>query len=172
MTKKQGGKGKPFQKGEDPRRVHGRQLEQTNVFAREVKKCLVDAAEAVGNRMAAIANAKLPKRASERWPRELIELLHQSPEGMTSYFMWLAENHPAIFVTLFGRALPQIMQPEGGERMEAIIRTAEDIEAIFRARHIPMLTEAGMYKLPKRIDLQDPPVIDVTPAIMKRDNEQ
>ena len=44
MTKPRG-KGKPFQKGEDPRRIHGRQDEQVNEFAREMKKCLLDAAE-------------------------------------------------------------------------------------------------------------------------------
>jgi hypothetical protein len=36
MTKPRG-KGKPFQKGEDPRRIHGRQDEQVNEFAREMK---------------------------------------------------------------------------------------------------------------------------------------
>jgi hypothetical protein len=52
-----------------------------------------------------------------------------------------------------------------------MIRTAEDIEAVFGARHIPMLQE-GLFKLPKRIDLENPPIIDVTPAIVKRDSKE
>ena len=61
------------------------------------------------------------------------------------------------------------MQHETGEDpIEAMIRSAEDIEAVFKARRIPMLQES-VFKLPKRIDLKDPPLIDVTPAIVKRD---
>jgi hypothetical protein len=91
---------------------------------------------------------------------------------MTSYFNWLAEHHPALFVSLLGRALPQIMPHEtGDDPIEAMIRSAEDIEAVFRARHIPMLQE-GVFKLPKRIDLENPPIIDVTPAIVKRDSKE
>jgi len=167
MTKPRG-KGKPFQKGEDPRRIHGRQDEQVNEFAREMKKCLLDAAEETGNRMAAISNARLPKQPNKKFTKELIELLRQDPKGMTSYFNWLAEHHPALFISLLGRALPQIMPHEtGDDPIEAMIRSAEDIEAVFRARHIPMLQE-GVFKLPKRIDLENPPIIDVTPAIVKR----
>jgi hypothetical protein len=95
MTKPRG-KGKPFQKGEDPRRIHGRQDEQVNEFAREMKKCLLDAAEETGNRMAAISNARLPKQPNKKFTKELIELLRQDPKGMTSYFNWLAEHHPAL----------------------------------------------------------------------------
>ena len=41
MTKPRG-KGKPFpEEGEDPRRLHRRQDEQVNEFAREMKKCLL-----------------------------------------------------------------------------------------------------------------------------------
>jgi hypothetical protein len=73
---------------------------------------------------------------------------------------------------LLGRALPQIMPHEtGDDPIEAMIRSAEDIEAVFRARHIPMLQE-GVFKLPKRIDLENPPIIDVTPAIVKRDSKE
>jgi hypothetical protein len=45
---------------------------------------------------------------------------------MTSYFMWLAEHHPAIFASLLGRAMPQIMQHETSEDpIEGMIRTAD-----------------------------------------------
>ena len=109
----------------------------------------------------ALSNARLPKQPAKELTKELIELLRQEPKGMTSYFMWLAEYHPAIFAALLGRAMPQIMQHEHGEDpFEAMIRTADDIEAFFRARNMPMLQQA--FQLPKRIDLENPPTIDVT----------
>jgi hypothetical protein len=75
----------------------------------------------------------------------------------------LAEHHPAIFASLLGRAMPQIMQHETGEDpIEPMIRTAEDIEAFFKARNMPPLQQA--FQLPKRIDLENPPTIDVTPT--------
>jgi hypothetical protein len=46
-----------------------RQDEQVNEFAREMKKCLLDAAEETGNRMAAISNARLPKHRTRSSPR-------------------------------------------------------------------------------------------------------
>jgi hypothetical protein len=122
--------------------------------------------------MVAISNAQLPKRPNREFSKELLELLRQDPKGMTSYFSWLAEHHPALFVSLIGRALPQ-RQPTGADDpIEAMIRTAEDIEALFRSRHIPPLLTEGVYNLPKRIDLRNPPVIDVTPALKARDDEQ
>jgi hypothetical protein len=54
--------------------------------------------------------------------------------------------------------MPQIMQHEHGEDP---CRTAEDIEAFFRARNMPTLQQA--FQLPKRIDLENPPTIDGTP---------
>jgi hypothetical protein len=33
------------QKGADPRRIHGRRQQQANEFTREMKRCLLDAAE-------------------------------------------------------------------------------------------------------------------------------
>jgi hypothetical protein len=166
-------RGKPFVKGEDPRRVHGKSGARINAFTREMKQCLLDAAEETGNRMVALSNARLPKQPNQHFTKELIGLLRQDPKGMTSYFMWLAENHPAIFVSLLGRALPQIMQHEQGEDpIEALIRSAEDIDAVFRARHIPPLLTEGVYKLPKRIDLKNPPVIDVTPVKRNGNGEQ
>jgi hypothetical protein len=84
-------------KGEDPRRIHGRRHQQANEFTREMKRCLLDAAEEAGNRLVAISNARLPKQPSKEFTKELIDLLRQEPNGMTSYFMWLAERHPAIF---------------------------------------------------------------------------
>ena len=115
-------RGKPFVKGEDPRRVHGKSGAQVNEFTREMKRCLLDAAEQSGNRMVAISNERLPKRPNQHFSKELLALLRQDPQGMTSYFMWLAEHHPAIFVSLLGRALPQIMQHEqGADPIEAMI---------------------------------------------------
>ena len=54
----------PFAKGEDPRRVHGRQPQQGNAFGREMKRCLLDAAEAVGNRMVAMPPGAASRRPS------------------------------------------------------------------------------------------------------------
>jgi hypothetical protein len=93
---------------------------------------------------------------------ELIRLLRLDPKGMTSYFEWLAEHHPAIFATLLGRAMPLIMQHEGCDGgIEVVYRTADEIEKALRSNNLPMLERA--FKLPKRIDLENPPTIDVTP---------
>jgi hypothetical protein len=73
-------------RGEDPRRVHGKSGQQTNAFTREMKQCLLDAAENVGNRFVAISNARLPKRPTAKLTAELIELLRLDPKGVTSYF--------------------------------------------------------------------------------------
>ena len=74
----------------------------------------------------------------------------------------MAEQHPAIFAALLGRALPNIMQNENGDGgIELVYRSADDIEAALKARNLPLLQR--VFKLPKRIDLEDPPTIDVTP---------
>jgi hypothetical protein len=74
----------------------------------------------------------------------------------------LAEQHPAIFAALLGRALPNITQNENGDGgIELVYRSADDIEAALKARNLPLLQR--VFKLPKRIDLEDPPTIDVTP---------
>jgi hypothetical protein len=88
-----------------------------------MKACLLGAAEDAGNRMVAISNARLPTKPNKQFTRELIELLRQSPNGMQSYFLWLAEQHPAIFAALLGRALPNIMQHESGD---------DGIEVVYR----------------------------------------
>jgi hypothetical protein len=127
-----------------------------------MKQCLLDAAENVGNRLVAISNAKLPKRPTAKLTAELIELLRLDPKGVTSYFEWLAEHHPAIFASLLGRAMPLIMQHEGGDGgIEVVYRTPEEIENALRSQNLPMLER--VFKLPKRIDLENPPTIDVTP---------
>jgi hypothetical protein len=57
--------------------------------------------------------------------------------------------------------MPQIMQQEpGGDVFEAM--SAEDIDAVLKARNLPPLQQ--IFRLPKRIDLEDPPAIDVTPT--------
>ena len=105
-----------------------------------MKACLLGAAEDAGNRMVAISNARLPTKPNKQFTRELIELLRQSPNGMQSYFLWLAEQHPAIFAALLGRALPNIMQHESGDDgIEVVYRSAEDIEAALKARNLPPL---------------------------------
>jgi len=62
-------RGKPFVKGEDSRRVIPnpavRQERQANEFTREMKACLLGAAEDAGNRMVAISNARLPTKPNK-----------------------------------------------------------------------------------------------------------
>ena len=60
-------RGKPFVKGEDPRRVHGKSGAQVNEFTREMKRCLLDAAEQSGNRMVAISNERCRSGNSSTW---------------------------------------------------------------------------------------------------------
>jgi hypothetical protein len=103
--------------------------------------------------------AKTAKVGPRRcWPREVdrLELLRLDPKGVTSYFEWLAEHHPAIFASLLGRAMPLIMQHEGGDGgIEVVYRTPEEIETALRSQNLPMLERV--------IDLENPPTIDVTP---------
>jgi hypothetical protein len=105
---------------------------------------------------------KKAKRNRKEEEKAFGELLGQYPKGMTSYFMWLAERHPASFAALLGRAMPQIMQQhaQGADAFEAML-TAEEIDAFLSARNMPTLQQA--FQLPKRIDLKNPPTIDVTP---------
>ncbi len=154
-------RGKPFVKGEDPRRQHGSKPGHGQGFTREMRECLLSAAENVGNRLAAISNEKLPKRPTKKITRALIDLLRLDPKGMTSYFEWLAEYHPAIFASLLGRAMPQIMQQEGEDIFDATYATAEEIAAELKKRGLPPLQD--VFKLPKRIDLCNPPTIEATP---------
>jgi hypothetical protein len=87
-----------------------------------------------------MARAKLPKKPTMQLTWELIELMRLDPKGMTSYFEWLATEHPAIFAALLGRAMPQIMRHEEGEgAFEAMYRTAEEIEAAIKSRNLPPL---------------------------------
>ena len=88
------GKGKPFQKGEDPRRQHGRKDDQPNLFTRKVKDALLKGGVDAGNHLVELNNARLPTRPTKKMTAELIEVSKLSPEGLTSYFQWLAENHP------------------------------------------------------------------------------
>jgi hypothetical protein len=76
----------PVGNRQDPRRVHGRREQQVNEFTREMKACLLGAAEDAGNRMVAISNARLPTKPNKLFTQELIEFLRQSPKGMQSYF--------------------------------------------------------------------------------------
>ena len=43
--------------------------EQVNEFTREMKACLLGAAEEAGNRMVAISNARLPKKPNKYFTR-------------------------------------------------------------------------------------------------------
>jgi hypothetical protein len=162
--KKPRGKGKPFVKGEDTRRVHGRKEGQVNASTKRLQEVLLQAAKNTGNRLAKLFNAKLPHQPTRTMTAEMLRLLRRDPKGIVSYFEWLAEDHPAIFSALLGRVLPYIMQHEGSSgAIEPVYRSAEDIEAALRELGLPPLAQA--FQLPKRIDLHNPPddVIDVTP---------
>jgi hypothetical protein len=156
-------RGKPFEKGDDSRRAPGRTPAQRNLFTREVKDALVEAGENFGNRLVALHNAKLPKKPNSNFIKELIELSKLDPKGIVSYFEWLAEKYPSLYVALLGRALPHIMRHEGGDgAIEVVCRSAEDIEKALRERGLPPLQKT--FQLPKRIDLDDDSqTIDVTP---------
>ncbi len=160
MKAKKQNRGKPFQKGADPRRKP-RQPGQGNVSSREVLAALTRAAATAGDRLAAIYNAKLPDKPTAKISAKLLEVLRLDPNGVESYFAWLAEEHPAIFCSLLGRALPQIIQHEDQGGIEVVYHSAEEIAAEFKKRGLPPLKD--VFELPKRIDLHDPPSIDVTP---------
>ncbi len=91
----------------------------------------------------------------------LLQELRRDPNGTETYFAWLAEEHPAIFASLFGRALPQIIQHEDQGGDEVVYHSAEEVEAELKRRGLPPLQD--VFKLPKRIDLCNPPTIEVTP---------
>jgi hypothetical protein len=54
--------------------------------------------------------------------------------------------------------------------IELAYRSAEEIEEAIKAQNMPVLQR--VFKLPPRIDLQDPPLMDVTPAVAGRDGKQ
>ena len=148
------------QQGEDPRRQHGRK-DGANLFSRKIKDALLKAGEDAGDHLVALNNVKLPKRPTRDMTAELIKVSKLAPDGLTSYFQWLAENHPSIYVALLGRALPQLMENEEGDgALQLVYRTAEDVEK-FRERGLP--PPATLLKLPPRIDLDNLPTIDETP---------
>jgi len=60
-----------------------------------------------------------------------------------------------------GRALPQIIQHEDQGGIEVVYHSAEEIAAELKKRGLPPLKD--VFELPKRIDLENPPTIDVTP---------
>jgi hypothetical protein len=157
--KKPRGKGKPFLKGKDPRRVHGRKKGQVNAGTRQLRQVLMQAAENTGNRLAELFNAELPHQPTRAMTAEMLRLLRRDPKGIVSYFEWLAEDHPAIFSALLGRVLTYIMQQEGSSGEEMMSRS-EDVETAFGDRGLPPLQKVS--QVPKRIELNDPPTIDTT----------
>jgi hypothetical protein len=141
-------------------KANGRKTGQTNASSRELLAALMQAAANAGDRLVAIKNAKLPKRPKRNFPAELIAILRRDPKGIVSYFEWLAVEHPAIFCSLLGRALPEIIRHDDQGAIGAY-HSAEDIAAALEERGLPPLQE--VFELPKRIDLYNPPTIDVTP---------
>jgi len=123
-------RGKAFVKGEDSRRVVQNAGGKTATFTREMKACLLTAAENAGNRLVALSNARLPKKPTAKRTAELIELMRRDPEGSVSYFEWLAEFHPALFLALLGRALPMGVRgwqaPQAGDLHAAAARQILD----------------------------------------------
>ncbi len=151
---------KPFQKGVDPRRKP-RQPGQGNVLSREVLAALTRAAARAGDRIVALWNAKLPDKPNGKITAKLLEVLRRDSKGTEAYFAWLAEEHPAIFCSLLGRALPQIIQHEDQGAIDMVYNSAEEIAAALKARGLPPLKD--VFEVPERIDLENPPTIDVTP---------
>jgi hypothetical protein len=151
------GESEPFQKGDDPRRVNRKG--RPSAFTREIRESLLRAGNTFGNRVAAISNARLPKRQTKTLTQEILELSRLDPNGMESYFEWLAEFHPMLYVGLLGRYVLQATLDEHGPELKVTYRSPEQIEEVIRELGLPPLQQ------PKRIDLHNPPddVIDVTP---------
>ncbi len=162
MAKKPRGKGKPFAKGQDPRRkLRPREPGQTTAASRKVLEALTRAAATAGDRLVAIWNAKLPDKPNSKINAALLQVLRRDSEGAEAYFAWLAEEHPAVFCSLLGRALPQIVQHEDQGAIDIVYNSAEEIAAELKKRGLPPLKD--VFELPKRIDLYNPPTIDVAP---------
>jgi hypothetical protein len=142
----------------------GRKDDQPNLFTRKVKDALLKGGVDAGNHLVELNNARLPTRPTKKMTAELIEVSKLSPEGLTSYFQWLAENHPSVYAALLGRALPQLMEDDEGNSgaMQLVYRTAEDVERLFREHGLPAPDK--FLQLPKRIDLDNLEAIDVTPV--------
>ncbi len=92
-------------------------------------RALTRAAATAGDRLVAIWNAKLPDKPTAKISAKLLEVLRRDPNGVESYFAWLAEEYPAIFCSLLGRALPQIIQHEDQGAIDIVYISAEEIAA-------------------------------------------
>jgi hypothetical protein len=166
MTEKKKPRGRAFAKGDDPRRA----VRKPDTSTRELRELLLRAASTVGNRLAEVSNARLPKRPNRNFSREVLGLLRRDPRGTESYFEWLAEFHPKLFVGLLVRYVPQAVQEERGPELKVTHRSPEQVEQMIRDLGLPPLQQA--FQLPKRIDLHNPPdpdadddnIIDVTPT--------
>ncbi len=108
-----------FKKGADPRRGNGRPPGARNYTTREVKQALVRAGEIAGDKVATLVKIY--------------------PEGMASYFAWLAIKHPALYTALIGRVLPQVIEGSGEDgAIEIVYRSADDMKDELRRRGLPV----------------------------------
>src|SRR4029077_9481023 len=105
-------------------RSKGRPPGTANHMTREIKAALVKAGEIAGDKVAGLV------------------AIH--PQGMTSYFAWLAITHPSLYTALIGRVLPQVIEGSGeGGAIEVVYRSAEEMkdELVRRGLPVPEILE-------------------------------
>jgi hypothetical protein len=113
-----------------------------NIFTYEVKDALLQAGENC-NRLTGIHKAKLPKSPNKSFTRGWLELSRLDRKRIVSYFEWLAEHRPNIYVALLGRAGPNTLRHESGDGgIEVGYRSAEEIEKALRKNNLPPLQKA------------------------------
>jgi hypothetical protein len=114
VSNRRGGKLLKPEKGERP---GGRQKGTRNLFTREIKKALIEAANIAGDKLTA---KNYSGEAIKMFPG-LITL--QNHGGMIGYFMHLALFHPQKFLWLLNKAMPihvPSQEEEGAEHVQDI----------------------------------------------------
>jgi hypothetical protein len=71
----------------------------------------------------------------------------QRPEGLTSYFVWLAREHPALYTGLVAHSLPRRPAEPEAEAIEKTFRTIDEVRTALAERGLPM---PDVFALPYR----------------------
>jgi hypothetical protein len=135
LKAKRGVVGRPFEKGCAP--GPGRPKGAKDKLSREIRQCLLDACEHVGERIA--------QRDAEALKKQGREIDLDAPRGLTAFFEWVALEYPQVACAMLARLMPTQQQTE--VKVEHTYHTMEEIAARLRElgleprRIYPLLTD-------------------------------
>jgi len=120
LRSKRGVVGRPFEKGCAP--GPGRPKGAKDKLSREIRQCLLDACENVGERIA--------QRDAEALKAAGREIDLDAPRGLTAFFEWVALEYPQVACAMLARLMPTQQQTE--VKVEHTYHTMEEIAARLR----------------------------------------